>query len=233
MLPLIPPPLSLLPPPLCRPLLPTRRRALLLLLLLLHLHLHLLLPRPRLLQLSLRRPPQPQPQRTDEDLSLLAAWVAGIKMPPNVRRTLDVDVFCRTLTFAATSPDEAIVTQADDACAMFIVYSGECTMYSVTDEETGKIYEGVEEDGVERSAVLRQLAKKRKSEAAAHASKAAEAAAKGSGKPLPANWRMRASEAAVSAVSALEKKAEAKISSRMMAMSPRRSPVIGLYPEPV
>ena len=51
--------------------------------------------------------------------------------------------------------------------------------------------------------------------------------------PLPANWRMRASEAAVSAVSALEKKAEAKISSRIMAMSQRRSPVIGLHPEPV
>ena len=122
------------------------------------------------LDVALRREPQ---HRTAEDLALLAAWLAGVQMAQHVRRTLDVDAMCRTMRCIspACAADEVVAAQADHAKAMFIVYLGEASAYSIADEE-GVAYEGEVRDGISRDHVLHQVAKKRRREASARAAQA-------------------------------------------------------------
>ena len=74
------------------------------------------------LEMALRREPE---KRTEEDLSLLAAWLAGVDLSPAVRRTMDVDAMCRTMRCLtpASEAEEIVVTQGDAATALFIPVS--------------------------------------------------------------------------------------------------------------
>ena len=68
----------------------------------------------------MRREPH---ERTAEDLSLLAAWLSGIKMSSTVLRTLDVDAVCRTMVCVAPecAAEEVVVAQGDRASALYVV----------------------------------------------------------------------------------------------------------------
>ena len=112
--------------------------------------------------------------------------------------------------------------QADTASAMFLVYQGNLTAYNLSDE-AGAPYTGSEaQGGVERDAVVRQLEKKRRSEAAARDARDANAKAA----PVPKAWR------GVLSGLAAQTPAAAKSAAAARATPPKRPPAARPAPTP-
>jgi hypothetical protein len=105
-------------------------------------------------------------ERTAEDVVLLSAWVESLPISASVRRIMDVDLFCWCLKLGKPySTDEVVACQGDEAHNMCIVFQGDCSAYTVTDDE-GLEYTGEGTGCISRASVLRQLAKRRNRDSA-------------------------------------------------------------------